>query len=69
MNAVSDSGTIFFSNPANFDRNFNTIVNLDWPSYSDGPQFVGLLRSERFDPVTGAYLGLTMTVKRGYATN
>jgi hypothetical protein len=59
VTAVSRNGKIFFSNPANFDRNFNTIVNLGWPSYSDGPQFVGLLRSKRFDPVTGAYFGLT----------
>jgi hypothetical protein len=59
LNAVSNNGKVFFSNPANFDQNFGALVNLGWPSYSDGPKFVALLRSKRFDPITGAYFGLT----------
>jgi hypothetical protein len=59
LNGVSSNGNIRFLNPAAFNQNYNPMVNLGWPSYSDGPQFVRLLRSKRIDPVTSAYLALS----------
>lgn len=59
LNTQSNSGKIYFYNPASFNQNFSSIVSLGWPAYSDGPKFVQLLRSTRSDPVTGAYLVLS----------
>jgi hypothetical protein len=59
LNGVSNNGNIRFLNPAAFNQSYNPMVNLGWPSYSDGPQFVRLLRSKRIDPITPAYLALS----------
>jgi hypothetical protein len=56
--SIANNGAIQFANPAYFDANYSTWVRLGWSSYSDGPQFIRLLRSKRVDPGTGAYYAL-----------
>jgi hypothetical protein len=59
FNSVSSNGKIHFYNPALFNQNYNSLLNLGWPAYLEGPKFIALLRSKRFDNITGAYYGLS----------
>jgi hypothetical protein len=58
LSNVSSTGKIYFYNPSFFYQNHNNVINLGWQTYIDRPQFISLLRSKRFDNITGAYYGL-----------
>jgi hypothetical protein len=58
-NSSSNNGKIHFSNPAILNGGLGPAFNLGWPSYSDKPQFVATIKSQRYDSNTGIYYALS----------